>query len=213
MRKTWERIFLLLLSVSIIIIVLGPLLVRFSPVGIAVSWWLNPITSHLDSYTALLGALIGSALTISGAMWQNEYSSNKLYLENEKKNLKYILNELNSNKDKLELIKSYFEVNSIEKVYFYPDNEYELWSKHDGTTERMATKNDRGISNLKMDVNKKFLINEISLYTKISEIEDIYDKFSKINMTNGLDYTTVKMIYRAFISTQKSLQDFLEGIY
>lgn len=208
MKNTWKNLFFTLLSFTIFILILGPLIMRIPFIGSLIRWWFDPIKS-IQNYMVLFGATLGAAVTISAAMWQSEYNTNKMYMAGEKRNLKYLLNEIDSNMDFMALIKNYFDKNKIEKIYFYPEGNREIWSQHGGQEVNVSTKNNRGIMHLKPQTNKKFLMDEIFTYEEMVAVEELYKRFDFINTNNDLEKGFVDETYELCQSVQEDLSDFV----
>jgi len=209
-KNQWKKIFISLLVITLTIFIVTPLLLRVNFIMGIIYWWLSPIIRYIDGYMILLGTIIGSALTISGAMWQSERNINLERNQYELKNIKHILAEVNGNNNVIELIYKYFEQNKIRKIYFYPDDFTEFWELEDGSVRKdVDCKNNRGILNLKPENSKQFLISEIPLYKDLSDLEDLYNRFDIIILANGYDAKFVEETYSRFFKVQNQLNEHL----
>lgn len=209
-ENSWSKSFGSILIIAVIIIIVIPLLLYFNPFKSFIKIWTIPIKNHLDGYLTLIGAIIGSVLTISGAMFQYERTTIKNEKQIEKNNLNIILSEMQYNSNIINIIHGYFKANNLKEVYYDSNLSKENWVYIDNRHSKNVNVT-KSILLEKPVTEKKDLVYNLKYYNNITKLKKLYDFFDVIKISDvALSLDTVNDTYSLFFELNEDLKEYLE---
>ncbi|MDK2798956.1 MAG: hypothetical protein PWQ70_575 [Clostridiales bacterium] len=196
MKNTWKHIFWTIFTLTLFLLIILPLALRVQLFKCFIAFWIEPIKEYVSAYTTLIGAFLGSILTISGAMWQSERSVNLAKKNLELKGLQRIRDELIMNSEILKTYIEYMEVNNIKEIYFYPQDEEEFWVLNNDESKKVKCDNNKGILNIKLSCKNDVFLADVVIYSKRNMLIEQYEFFNKLNYSNGFTYESIKEVLK-----------------